>query len=242
VGAAHAISQRRREDPAMEPEQTIGTAADLDRPEGPFAREVAIEAAPGVLLWGDLLLPRGRSSRGIIVLPDGLGSSWMSPGSGRAARVFNEAGIATLRLGLLTSVEEEYLANMFDVELLARRLLAATDWLGRQAETAMLARGYFGAAGGAAAVALRAAAKSGARVCAVLSRGARVAQAAERSGDGRRSVLLIPARADADVTKLAADWFLEHLGDGATPRRRRTRLLADLRSVASSQARALTPR
>src|SRR5713226_5966241 len=92
------------------------------------ASEVAIEAAPGVVLWGDLLLPPGGSSHGAVLIPDGRHSSRATPGNDRAAQVFSDAGIATLRLGLLTAVEEGYLANMFDAELLAQRLLSAARW------------------------------------------------------------------------------------------------------------------
>jgi hypothetical protein len=195
----------------------------IGSPLGASAREVAIEAAPGVVLWGDLLLPRGGSSRGVVVLPGGLGASRVTPGNGRTAQVFNDAGIATLRLGLLTAVEEGYLAGVFDVELLAQRLLAATRWLARLPETASLAPGYFGA-NGSAAVVLRAAAKSRASVCAVLSRGDSLATAPGRACDGLPHVLLIAARAEAEVMTLAARWFLEHLGEGASPRRRRWRV------------------
>jgi putative phosphoribosyl transferase len=231
----------------MQPEPEIRTVADMGAPPRPLALEVAIEAAPGVVLWGDLTLPRGRSSRGIVVLPGGLGSSRVSTGNGRAAKAFNAAGIATLRVGLLTAVEEEYLANVFDVELLARRLLAATRWLARRPETASLAPGYFVAGADAAAVALRAAADRSevgqrASVCAVLSSDAPLARASERGGEERPHVLLIRDCGDAEVMNLAAGWFLEHLGHDASPPRRRTRRLAHLRSVARAEALPVSPR
>jgi len=199
-----------------------GSVVGMSAPLGASARKVAIEAAPGVVLSGDLQLPRGGSSRGVVLLPGGLGPSRVTPGNGRTAQVFNDAGIATLRLGLLTAVEEGYLADMFDVELLAQRLLAATRWLARRPETASLAPGYFGTSGSAAIV-LRAAAESRASVCAVLSRGDALAVEPERAGAGLPHVLLITARAEAEVLTLAARWFGEHLGDRGSPRRRRWR-------------------
>jgi hypothetical protein len=95
----------------MSQSRRSGIVVGIGSPLGASAREVAIEAAPGVVLWGDLLLPRGGSSRGVVVLPGGLGASRVTPGNGRTAQVFNDAGIATLRLGLLTAVEEGYLAG-----------------------------------------------------------------------------------------------------------------------------------
>ena len=42
-------------------------------------------------------------------------------------------------------------ANVFDIELLARRLSSATDWLATQRDTASCTIGYFGASTGAGA-------------------------------------------------------------------------------------------
>jgi putative phosphoribosyl transferase len=207
----------------MQREPEIGTLAGMGEFPRPRARKFAIEAAPGVVLWGDLSLPRRGPSCGVVVLPVGLGPSRVTPGNGRTAQIFNDAGIATLRLGLLTAVEEGYLADMFDVELLAQRLLAATRWLARRPETASLAPGYFGTSGSAAIV-LRAAAESRASVCAVLSRGDALDVEPERAGAGPPHVLLITARAEAEVLTLAARWFREHLGDRGSPRRRRWRV------------------
>jgi putative phosphoribosyl transferase len=56
---------------------------------------------------------------------------------------------------LLTADEEAIDARTghlrFDIELLAQRLVGATDWLTQRPDTRQLAIGYFGASTGAAA-------------------------------------------------------------------------------------------
>ncbi len=48
------------------------------------------------------------------------------------AGVLNEAGIGTLLFDLLTVEEELDRANVFDIALLARRLVEVTRWLDSQ--------------------------------------------------------------------------------------------------------------
>lgn len=168
---------------------------------GDLAREVAIEAAPGCVLSGDLAAPRGGRARGVVAFAHGSGSSRLSPRNRQVATVLNEAGFATLLFDLLTPREEVDRANVFDIPLLAQRLVAATHWLRRQPETARLALGYFGASTGSAA-ALLAAAELGAVVGAVVSRGGRPDLAQPRLGEVLAPVLLIVGGADADVLEL----------------------------------------
>lgn len=84
---------------------------------------------------------------------------------------------------------------MFDTELLAARLTAATDWLRGRPGTERQAVGYFGASTGAAA-ALRAAAEPGADIAAVVSRGGRPDLAGPRLPDVTAPTLLIVGGAD----------------------------------------------
>ena len=84
----------------------------------------------------------------------------------------NEQGLATLLLDLLTPDEEHERANVFDVELLAGRLVTATRMMRADSELASLKAGYFGASTGAGA-ALWAAAELGDEIGAVVSRGGR---------------------------------------------------------------------
>ena len=73
---------------------------------------------------------------------------------------------------LLTVEEEHDRANVFDIELLAGRLVDVTGWLRAQPGVRGLSVGYFGASTGAAA-ALWAAAGADGDVAAVVSRGGR---------------------------------------------------------------------
>jgi dienelactone hydrolase len=131
-------------------------------------------------LHGDLALPDGAA--GIVAFAHGSGSSRGSPRNRRVAQTLNDGGLATLLFDLLTEDEEVIDTRTrrlrFDIPLLGRRLVAATDWLSSLSETKDLRVGYFGASTGAAA-ALIAAAERPARVAAVVSRGGRPDLAAE---------------------------------------------------------------
>jgi len=164
-------------------------------------RERAIEAAPGLLLSGDLTVPLGSYTRGVVAFAHGSGSSRLSPRNRQVARALNESGFATLLFDLLTQREEVDRANVFDIPLLAQRLVAATRWLRRQPETAHMAVGYFGASTGSAA-ALLAAAELRGGVCAVVSRGGRPDLVQARLGAVTAPVLLIVGGADTAVLEL----------------------------------------
>jgi putative phosphoribosyl transferase len=176
-------------------------AAILGERAGEMSPEVTIEAAPGVSLEGYLELPVERDARGVIAFAHGSGSSAASPRNRSVANTLREAAFATLLFDLLSPEEERDRENVFDVELLARRLLAATRWLRRQPDTARLALGYFGASTGSAA-ALLAAAKLGTGVRAVVSRGGRPDLAEARLGEVLAPVLLIVGEADTQVLEL----------------------------------------
>ena len=89
-----------------------------------------------------------------------------------AANALNARGIATLLFDLLTPDEERDRSNVFDIRLLAARLIDVVHWIDNNPELASLPLGLFGASTGAAA-ALVAAAQLGSRVGAVVSRGGR---------------------------------------------------------------------
>ncbi len=111
-------------------------------------------------------------AKGVVVFAHGSGSSGHSPRNRYVAEVLNAAGLATVLFDLLTPEEEANRANVFDIGLLAHRLILVTAWLGAQPDTASLPVGYFGASTGAGA-ALAAAAHPGVKVTAVVSRGGR---------------------------------------------------------------------
>ncbi|MEE6179755.1 phosphoribosyltransferase [Mycobacterium sp. 050134] len=131
--------------------------------------EVRVSAGP-VTVAGHLKVP--QRPIGIVVFAHGSGSSRHSARNRYVAEVLNGAGIATLLFDLLTPDEEVNRANVFDIELLARRLVDVTIWLATQRETVGLPIGYFGASTGAGA-ALAAAADPRVKVSAVVSRGGR---------------------------------------------------------------------
>jgi putative phosphoribosyl transferase len=77
-----------------------------------------------------------------------------------------------LLLDLLTEEEADDRRKVFDIDLLADRLLLAKSWLDKEPGTKNLAIGYFGASTGAGA-ALQAAAREPSNVKAVVPRGGR---------------------------------------------------------------------
>ena len=121
-------------------------------------------------LEGELIVPGDASC--VVAFAHGSGSSRHSPRNQFVARELQQAGLATLLLDLLEEEEAQDRHKVFDIELLALRLLAAARWLGDNPSTRSLALGYFGASTGAAA-ALLAAARDPGRVSAVVSRGGR---------------------------------------------------------------------
>ena len=137
-------------------------------------RNVVIKIDFRNIIEGSLTIP--KEPKGIVIFAHGSGSSRYSPRNKYVAQVLNESGIATLLVDLLTT-EEEKIDNItreqrFDIKLLSRRLIAATDWLLRSTELSKLKVGYFGASTGAAA-ALVAAVERANLVYAVVSRGGR---------------------------------------------------------------------
>jgi pimeloyl-ACP methyl ester carboxylesterase len=133
------------------------------------SKQVSIPAE-GLKLEGELVVPSNAS--GVVAFAHGSGSSRHSPRNRYVAAELHKARLATLLLDLLTEEEAEDRENVFDIELLARRLLCASRWLAAGAQTKSLRIGYFGASTGAAA-ALLAAAQEPERVSAVVSRGGR---------------------------------------------------------------------
>jgi putative phosphoribosyl transferase len=160
--------------------------------------EVDVHAGP-VDLGGHLTIPDGASA--IVVFAHGSGSSRHSPRNRYVAAVLNEAGLGTLLFDLLTTAEEHDRANVFDIDLLAGRLVDATRWLRAQPDVGALPIGYFGASTGAAA-ALWAATEPGTEVGAVVSRGGRPDLAAPRLGAVTAPTLLIVGGEDDVVLEL----------------------------------------
>jgi putative phosphoribosyl transferase len=132
-------------------------------------RLIEIESE-GVRLQGMLGLPEG--AQGIVLFAHGSGSGRFSPRNQFVASVLREAGLGTLLIDLLEEWESEDREKVFNINLLAERLMIATEWLQSDEATKDMAIGYFGASTGAAA-ALQAAASLGDEVGAIVSRGGR---------------------------------------------------------------------
>jgi len=119
--------------------------------------------------------------------------------------VLNEAKLATLLIDLLTLHEEVVDARTaqlrFDIDLLAERLVDATDWLTQFPDTKLLRIGYFGASTGAAA-ALAAAAVRPDAVRAIVSRGGRPDLAGAALTRVQAPTLLIVGEHDDQVVQL----------------------------------------
>jgi putative phosphoribosyl transferase len=109
---------------------------------------------------------------GIVLFAHGSGSGRLSPRNRFVAHHLQEGGIATLLVDLLTTDEAEDRRIVFDIDLLADRVLMASTWLRKDARTKQLPLGYFGASTGAGA-ALQAAARATFPVGAIVSRGGR---------------------------------------------------------------------
>lgn len=141
----------------------------------------------------------------MVLFAHGSGSSRHSPRNRYVARVLNEAGLPTLLVDLLTPDEEAvdmWTGHLrFNIELLAKRLLGAAEWLKMLPETRQLAIGYFGASTGAAA-ALVAAAERPELAVAVASRGGRPDLAGQALPRVQAPTLLIVGGNDFPVIEL----------------------------------------
>ena len=176
-----------------------GAAGAGEESDPPGVDEDVVVVSGPVQLGGHLTVPEGAT--GIVLFAHGSGSSRHSPRNRYVAAVLNDAGLGTLLFDLLTVSEEIDRSNVFDIELLAHRLVDATAWLRSRPEASGRAIGYFGASTGAGA-ALWAAADQGADVAAVVSRGGRPDLAGPRLADVSAPTLLIVGGHDDLVLEL----------------------------------------
>ena len=138
-------------------------------------QETAVKIPIGsVVVEGNLTVPSG--AKGVVLFAHGSGSSRFSPRNQYVAKFFNAQKIGTLLFDLLTNEEDqediETAEYRFNINLLAERLIGATEWLKKDPDTKNIVFGYFGASTGAAA-ALIAAVKLPNDIAAVVSRGGR---------------------------------------------------------------------
>jgi len=175
--------------------------------------EQEVSIAP-VGLPGTLALP--EAARGVILFAHGSGSGRTSPRNGRVATALRQAGYGTLLFDLLTVDEAKDRANVFDVHLLAERMLHATRQVREHPAASDLPIGYFGASTGAAAALIAAArAAEHHHVHAVVSRGGRPDLADVWLDGVAAATLLIVGGDDAPVLELNRQAYERLHGDKA---------------------------
>ena len=121
----------------------------------------------------DGFLGNCASPVGLVIFAHGSGSGRHSPRNSYVAAGLRQQRLATLLIDLLLP-EEDNRTKVFDIPLLASRLLEATDWARQQSLLAHLPVGYFGASTGGGAALLAASRSShDMQIAAVVSRGGR---------------------------------------------------------------------
>ncbi len=157
--------------------------------------------AAGVTLEGNLIVPKGAT--GVVLFAHGSGSSRFSSRNRYVAEVLRKGNLGTLLIDLLTHQEElvdTRTAHLrFDIELLAGRLVGATDWLASHQPNLKI--GVFGASTGGGA-ALVAAARVPERIQAVVSRGGRPDLAGPALPKVKAPTLLIVGGDDLPVIEM----------------------------------------
>lgn len=158
------------------------------------------------VLLGDLCATLGMpdNARGLVIFAHGSGSGRRSPRNRFVAANLHEAGMATLLLDLLTEDEERLDSASghlrFDIGMLARRIVFATDWARAQREFEALPIGYFGASTGAGAALVAASGRDD--IHAIVSRGGRPDLAAGALKTVTAPTLLIVGSRDPVVLEL----------------------------------------
>ncbi|HVO67722.1 MAG TPA: dienelactone hydrolase family protein [Syntrophales bacterium] len=166
-------------------------------------KEVVIPAG-GMNLLGILNLP--PETTGVIAFAHGTGSGRLSPRNSYVARLLQEAGLGTLLFDLLEESEETDRRKVFDIGLLAERLLAGSHWLQNRPGTRGLKIGYFGASTGAAA-SIQAAAREPEGISAIVSRGGRPDMAMDYLDKVKAPTLLIVGGEDRPVVAMNKEAF-----------------------------------
>src|SRR5205814_9695989 len=178
---------------------------ERDMASSTVGESVAIPIAAGQI-EADLRIP--PSASGIVIFAHGSGSSRFSTRNRAVAEFLDTRGFGTLLLDLLTRDEEAVdiytREHRFDIALLGRRVILATDWAQQRPDLQKLPVGYFGASTGAAAALIGAAARPAA-VRAVVSRGGRPDLAGAALPNVQAPTLLIVGGDDEPVIEMNRD-------------------------------------
>lgn len=157
-----------------------------------------------VELSGKLLLHDGEN-KGIVMLVQGTGYPGQSPQHDHMAHKLYEAGFSTIRFDLLTREEEASELKSrhlrFDIPLLTRRLIQATDWVMHELATDDQPLGFFSSSTGTGAV-LKAAATIGRPIKAIVSLSGRPDLAGESLSKVTAHTLLLMGGQDVSIMDL----------------------------------------
>lgn len=142
-----------------------------------------------------------EQQKGLVVFSHGSGSSRMSSRNNYVADLLLKEGFSSLLFDLLTESEDMIYENRFNIDLLAERLVAATQWISKQKDMQNVPIGFFGASTGAAS-ALKATPFLGTNIKAIVSRGGRPDLAAPILDKIKSPTLLIVGGNDGVVIDL----------------------------------------
>jgi len=156
------------------------------------------------ILNGELIIP--PKAKTIVIFSHGSGSSRFSKRNQMVAKYLHGKGFGTLLFDLLTEQEDQHYLNRFNIELLSKRLIGATEWVEKFASNEYLIS-YFGASTGAAS-ALKAAAVLP-QIVAVVSRGGRPDLAMADLHKVKAPTLLIVGSLDYDVLQMNKGAFMK---------------------------------
>lgn len=113
-----------------------------------------------------------EDQKGLVIFSHGSGSGRLSSRNNYVAEYLLDHGFSSLLFDLLTEVEDSVYENRFDIPMLTKRLIGATQYMLTYESIPDVPIGYFGASTGAAS-ALGAAAELGNKIKAIVSRGGR---------------------------------------------------------------------
>lgn len=191
-----AVGMWYKDFPQVSDQEVIQFLQKQEPPVKITTSDVWIEDGPATL-QGLLTIP--PNARGIVLFAHGGGSTHKSPRNLFVAKALNDAGFGTLLFDLLTGPEAENRKNVFDINLMTKRLTVATDWVKSNCPPS-LPIGYFGASTGAAAA--LGAAENRSDIFAVVSRGGRPDLALQSLQNVHAPTLLLVGSLDEPVIPL----------------------------------------
>lgn len=156
-------------------------------------------------------LRKAENQKGLVIFSHGSGSSRMSSRNNYVADLLLKEGFSSLLFDLLTEAEDSIYENRFNIDLLADRLVVATQWIIKQKDMQNVPIGFFGASTGAAS-ALKATPFLGSKIKAIVSRGGRPDMAAPILDKIKTPTLLIVGGNDGVVIDLNKKAYAELSG------------------------------